>query len=263
MRKNNRPLYVGLVIFALGAMGFVGLSTQLTHPTTLEADPAIVQSGLSAMEEFDRKVALQMREFTKKETNVGYGMIGLTIIGGVPAMVLLSVAGLAWSLWRREPILALAWVVITAGGGILNFTLKTVIGRDRPPQDWRDPFATERNQSFPSGHAMGSAIGLGVLAYTFWLQLPGKRRRWAIAGGLALVVIGVGLSRVYLRAHWFSDVMAGFLIGSAWLALGVGIFETIRLKYGETTPEEQKEGKTATTEEKLGPPGFEPGTKGL
>lgn len=225
MNAKNRPLVIGIVLSIVTTAGFIALMMQLSPDD-------------SGMWQFDREVAQKMIEFSKDEVNVGYGMIGLTMIGGVPAMVLLSLAGLSWSLWKRQYLLAVAWVAIPGVGAVLNVTLKKTINRERPPVDMRDPFVDETNQSFPSGHAMGSTIGIGVLGYTFWLQLERKRRRWFIAAALALVVFGVGMSRVYLRAHWFSDVMAGFLIGTTCLSLGIGYFETRREKTGEEMPQE-------------------------
>ena len=144
-------------------------------------------------------------------------MIGLTHTGGVPAMTVLALVGADWQ-WRRgDTLLAVGWIAIAASGGLTNYTLKKAINRDRPPIEWRDTAVTENNESYPSGHSMGSMIGYGMLGYA---ALPLLRRRWAkiaLFTMLALLVGCIGLSRIYLRAHWFSDVIGGFAIGAAWL----------------------------------------------
>lgn len=210
----NRPLVIGGAL-ALGAAVLFGLiATQALTPSPLQ--------------QFDRETAQRMRDYTQEERSLGRLMVGLTIAGGVTAMFALAILGAAWRFLRRERLLGAAWILIPLTGAILNLALKTSFDRPRPPEDWRDPFVDETNESFPSGHAMGSAIGFGVLAYMLCLQVKAGWRRFAIAALMTILIAGVGLSRVYLRAHWFSDVMAGFVIGAGWLALGIGVTERLR-----------------------------------
>jgi undecaprenyl-diphosphatase len=92
----------------------------------------------------------------------------------------------------------------------------------------RDPAVTETNESFPSGHAMGSLVGYGMLAYALFLDIRCRWCRAAILASVAMLVPAIGLSRIYLRAHWLSDVLAGFAIGAAWLSLWLGALEWYR-----------------------------------
>ncbi|MGW6695148.1 phosphatase PAP2 family protein [Rhodococcus sp. NPDC054953] len=111
--------------------------------------------------------------------------------------------------------------VLVAGAMVSGFLLmsasKLVVGRARPP--FPDRLVDELTDSFPSGHAMMSAILVCVLGAVL------VRTRGALgplpATLLVLWTAGIGLSRVYLAAHWLTDVLAGWLLGVAWAALWI------------------------------------------
>lgn len=213
----QRPLWRGLAVALPAALAFAVLA-----PFALDEN--------SVVYEIDREVAQTMRDFSQKEHYFGLGMIALTVIGSVPVMTTIAVLGGAWQYIRRQRIRGAAWILIPLFGALLNLVLKVSLDRTRPPLDSRDPFVTETNQSFPSGHAMGAMIGWGVVGYMLLPEVKGRWKRGLLVTGLALLSAGIGLSRVYLRAHWLSDVMGGFVIGGAWLALCLGITEMLRLK---------------------------------
>lgn len=131
--------------------------------------------------------------------------------------VLLPLVGLSVGLlvWRRRFVLAV--VVIAAWGGsvgLYNLT-KLVVDRPRPPPSVR--IASVAGSSFPSGHAtqsLATYVALGVILAAIWR--PG---RFVAATVAAVVIGGVGWSRVYLGVHWTTDVAAGWLIGAAWVLL--------------------------------------------
>jgi membrane-associated phospholipid phosphatase len=75
---------------------------------------------------------------------------------------------------------------------------------------------------------MGSFIAYGMLAYLLVLALPVRRVRIAVVGLLAGLVVLIGFSRIFLGAHWFSDVMGGFAAGGCWLALCISAIEMVR-----------------------------------
>jgi undecaprenyl-diphosphatase len=113
-----------------------------------------------------------------------------------------------------------------AGGAVLNQLLKELFARPRP--SFADPLLSETSYSFPSGHAMLSLITYGVLAYFAVLALQTWRARTAVVFGAALLVILIGVSRMYLGVHYFSDVVAGFAVGGLWLSTLITGMETIR-----------------------------------
>ncbi len=78
---------------------------------------------------------------------------------------------------------------------------------------------TAGGYAFPSGHAMGSMIAFSALAYLGGRILPDWKRQAAVVALAATCIATVGLSRIYLGAHWVSDIAAGFTIGLVWLSI--------------------------------------------
>jgi len=101
-------------------------------------------------------------------------------------------------------------------GGCINVGVKAAVGRDRPALD--DPVATASGNSFPSGHAMLSTIVYGAVVVAVWPHLP-ARWRTPVAVVAATWVALIGFTRLALGVHWFTDVLGGFAMGGAWLAL--------------------------------------------
>jgi len=128
-------------------------------------------------------------------------------------------------LLRQQHALAVGWVVAVAGNGVLNQVLKQVFARARPVHD--TALAQAQGFSFPSGHTSGSVVVFGMLAYLAMRLLP---ERWIVPVGLTAVALAysVGTSRVFLRVHFASDVIAGFASGAAWLAVCVVSLELTR-----------------------------------
>jgi undecaprenyl-diphosphatase len=125
-------------------------------------------------------------------------------------------------------LLAAAWVIVPLAGGLLDLGLKTSINRPRPPEEWRDAVVHEKNRSYPSGHSMGSMVGLGMVAYAVWLSSWLRSRKIAAIIGLVVTVLAIGFSRIFLRAHWLTDVVGGLSIGLAWLLMCLWLVESWR-----------------------------------
>jgi len=141
----------------------------------------------------------------------------VTHLGNWPA-VLTGASGVGVLLWRRgRRAWALAAVASAAGAGLLDEAIKRVFLRPRPPA----PYLSASGYAFPSGHATLALAFYGLCA---WLALRSRLPRgWkvvAVAGSILLVLV-VGASRVYLSAHWLSDVLGGYATGAAWLSLCV------------------------------------------
>lgn len=102
----------------------------------------------------------------------------------------------------------------------LNQMLKNIVQRPRP-----DGFrlVAEIGYSFPSGHSMISMAFYGLLIWFVWCHEADRLMRWVWSGILALIIVMVGVSRVYLGVHYASDVIAGFCVSLAWLIFFVRV----------------------------------------
>jgi len=132
---------------------------------------------------------------------------------GSQVVLVVGAALLILFLWQRRWGAALTLVLVTAGAQVLNDILKDVFHRTRP-----EPvlgFIAAQQYSFPSGHAMVAAAFYLFVAYLAWRLVRGWWRG-LIAGALILLVLLIGLARLYLEAHYLSDVIAGYLAGLIW-----------------------------------------------
>jgi undecaprenyl-diphosphatase len=144
-------------------------------------------------------------------------MLEITTLGtGVVLIMLVLVASVfLWLTQHRWSVYVLLLGVF--GAKLLNTLLKNMIARERPSVvEW---VTHVRSLSFPSGHAMSSIVVYGTVAYLVARLEPSRRIRhttWILAG---LIVLAIGISRMYLGVHYPSDVIAGYLGGLAWIAL--------------------------------------------
>lgn len=130
---------------------------------------------------------------------------GIVAMGSITAVVLV----------RQKNWPGLRFLVVTLGGGmLLNVLLKLAFARSRPAFD--DPVVSLASYSFPSGHAAGSTLLYGTL--TLLLARQGHWQGRALWAGSVMVVL-VGISRVYLGAHYPSDVLAGVSVGLIWISV--------------------------------------------
>jgi undecaprenyl-diphosphatase len=172
----------------------------------------------------DRQVALWLHSHGTPQ-RTGW-MLEATFLAS-PGVVGLSTAVAALILLRRRwwyRLLALALVV--PGGLALNLLLKSAFERQRPQFD--DPIVKLTDFSFPSGHTMMATLFYGMLIVLAAVHL--KNRGWRVftITGLCLIIFLVGFSRMYLGAHYFSDVLGAMTMGVAWLALCVTTVDTMR-----------------------------------
>jgi len=145
-------------------------------------------------------------------------VVALTTIGSTAAMAVVA-AAVSLALWlRRMRVDALFLAATAAGASIVFRLLKSVLDRPRPPEV--DRLVNETNESLPSGHATMSVAVLGALLVLVWGWCGVRARAWLVAA-VVVWVGAVGASRLYLGVHWFSDVLAGWLVGAAWLAVCV------------------------------------------
>lgn len=114
--------------------------------------------------------------------------------------------------------------VVSLGGLSLMFILKNLFGRPRPDNPL---LRTVSGLSFPSGHALLSVAFYGLLIYLVWKNVANMWVRWILIVLLLLLILIIGVSRIYLRVHYASDVLAGFAMGVIWLVVSIWIVRRI------------------------------------
>lgn len=145
----------------------------------------------------------------------------ITNFGGAIWLLLLIILSLIVFKNKKIKIaLVLNLIIATA----LNFILKNIVQRPRPTE-FR--IIEETGYSFPSGHSMVSMAFYGYLIYLTYKYIKNKYLKFAIITLLSLLIISIGISRIYLGVHYTSDVIAGFLLSIAYLIIFTKVVEKI------------------------------------
>lgn len=151
------------------------------------------------------------------------------IISACASITMVSVLGVVMSgiLTRQRDWYALSGLVLAVSGGVfINALLKSLFERTRP--GWADPLLALSDPGFPSGHTMMATIIYGYLAWYFLPRVKSRLWRNFLASTLLLLVCLIGFSRLYLGAHYLSDVLAAMAAGVSWLVICLTAMETLR-----------------------------------
>ena len=167
----------------------------------------------------DRSILLGLRSTADAGHPIGpswlvYSMIDATALGSVTVLTLVTIMVVGYLVATRRRAAAVFVSAAVIGGALLSSALKSLFFRARP--DVVPHLVHVSSASFPSGHAMNSAVVYLTLATLLARTEPNERVRvylLAVAISLALLV---GVSRVYLGVHWPSDVIAGWCVGAIW-----------------------------------------------
>lgn len=150
----------------------------------------------------------------------------VTALGSIEAIALVTLVGAVAFSARRRWLLFWTWLIATGGSVVLILLLKALFARPRPY--FEQPLLLEPYYSFPSGHAMEAVVLYGMLAYFAVLALRSWWARASVVFGTSLLILLIGFSRMYLGVHYFSDVVAGFAAGGAWLSICITATEFVR-----------------------------------
>ncbi|WP_223487462.1 bifunctional DedA family/phosphatase PAP2 family protein [Pseudomonas sp. A-RE-19] len=142
-------------------------------------------------------------------------MIAITELGDTKVVVAVTIVVLLWLMWRRAWRTAAYWLVAIVGALGLNTVIKVALYRTHPAELLHSGWSAF---SFPSGHSTIDVVLYGFLAFlTTRDSLPALRVVVTLCA--ATLIFLIAFSRLYLGAHWLSDVLGGLAFGSAWLAL--------------------------------------------
>ncbi len=209
------PLIAGVAITALVVVLAVGaLFLELVDEVTeAEGDH---RNEVALVEEIHDRRTPPLTAFFQVATRLGDGWFCALLIGA---------AALALGA-RGRPALALTVIASSTGAALVTSALKVAVGRERPPLVGQ--LVEASGGALPSGHSSQAVACYGILAFA--LALTTTRTGVRIGGwvGAALLAAVIGLSRVYLGVHWPSDVLAGWLVGLAWLTVVVAAAWTLR-----------------------------------
>jgi membrane-associated phospholipid phosphatase len=156
-------------------------------------------------------------------------LAGITHLGDTITILTVGVAISAYGLWRwRKPSIPLFVASVVLGQMLISNTIKLAIDRARPELR---PRATFSGTSFPSGHTTAAAATYLAVALVLGIATS-PRTRAALAGAAVAIAVAVGSTRVLLGVHWFSDVLAGLVIGWSWFGICAVAFGGRLLRFG-------------------------------
>ncbi len=154
-------------------------------------------------------------------------MYVVSLLGSPVAMSVLAIAGAAWLRVRRQMIPLAGWCSAFVGASVLSVGLKQTFKRVRP--EGAEAFLHGASFSFPSAHALGSLVGIGITAYLLIAFRESRAITRVLTACVAVAgVASIGWSRLYLGVHYLSDVVAGFAAGALWLSLCIVGIEYFR-----------------------------------
>ena len=202
-RIDSRMLLIFLVL-APALVAFIMIASEMVEGDTLA---------------FDRWLLQLLREPGDPRMPIGphwlrEAMVDFTALGGGAVLTLVTVLAAGYLLATRKAALALFLAAAISLGAILNSLLKFGFVRERP--DVVPHLVEVSSASFPSGHAMNSAMVYLTLAALLVSAERSWRVRIFLMAAAILLTLLVGFSRSYLGVHWPTDVLAGWSVGAAW-----------------------------------------------
>jgi undecaprenyl-diphosphatase len=155
-------------------------------------------------------------------------MVFMTSLGYVTEGSILLVIGSLGLYLLKKPHDSAILIISTTGAVVISLIFKDLVSRPRPDPLLINQLATYKvPDSFPSGHVLFFIGFIGYLLYLAHIYIPKSWKKILLELCLVLLLILMGLSRIFLGAHWFSDTLGAYLVGSVWL-LGV---ITLRRRY--------------------------------
>ena len=203
-------IILALIVVVGGINVFVDLTNTLESDLVIKYDAAITKYVISYRNP-------TLNNFLQFVTNLGdlYGYIVITIICSL-------LFYFKFKNWRY--VVQLVFVIIVSG--LSNLALKEVINRARPTAQH---LVSVETLSYPSGHAMSATAFYGFLIYLCYFLKINNWLKVSLIFLFSLLIVGIGISRIYLGVHFPSDIAGGIIAGTIWLMFCVLIFNIIDL----------------------------------
>lgn len=157
-------------------------------------------------------------------SNITAIMIFVSFLGSAITLITLSLASIFLVKDKKYSKLIILNLVLSF---ILNKILKLIIARPRPP---RLRLVIENGYSFPSGHSMVSFAFYGFLIYLINKNIKNKKIKYPLIVLLSLLILLIGISRIYLGVHYVTDVLGGYIIGLIYLMVFIKILKKKKIK---------------------------------
>jgi undecaprenyl-diphosphatase len=202
--RHELGFLVALLLAAGGAWVFVGLADEVREGETLAIDERLLLA-LREPDDVNDPLGPPWAEELARD---------VTALGSIGILTFITLASAGFLFLQGKHSLALYVLAAVGSGTLLSTLLK--IGFDRPRPDLVAHCQTIYTSSFPSGHAMLSAVTLLTVGALLASAQSSLRLRVYILGLATLLCVAVGVSRVYLGVHWTTDVLAGWTAGAAW-----------------------------------------------
>jgi membrane-associated phospholipid phosphatase len=211
--RAGRWLTPDQVLALVLVVGLV-LTSALAALTGAVYDAVVDAEGVAVLDRPVLAAAVAIRSPDLTALVTAYTDVGGTV--GLPILVVVVALALSWARRRWTPLVLIT--VTMLGSLVMTVAGKAAVGRSRPPLSAAVP-PFEESASFPSGHSLNSLVFAGIVAY---LLVRRMHRAWtrAVTIALACAFAGtMGLTRVYLGRHWFTDVLVAWTLGLAWLSV--------------------------------------------
>ena len=200
---------IGLIAFAViagGVFAFITLTGEVLEGET---------------HAFDERILLSLRQATDLAMPVApywvtHAVDDITALGGLTVLSLMTILAVTYLFLARQPAIALFTFLSILGGWLASNMLKLGVARPRPDIV---PHLVEVNDlSFPSGHAMLSAVTYLTLGALLSRAQPYRSTRMFLIAAAIFLTLIIGLSRMYLGVHYPTDVLGGWCAGAVWAA---------------------------------------------
>jgi undecaprenyl-diphosphatase len=191
-----------LTLFFLSAIAFVFIARKVF---------------LVGSNEFDHKVFASLQPYVNETNN--RIMTFITYLGTHRFLIPANLVLIAYFLFiRKHRWFSIKVPAVALSSLLLMFGLKNLFGRERPLIPLLE---SADGLSFPSGHALMSVTFYGMLIYIVWHSIKDQRLKWTLIIGLLAMIHLIGFSRIYLRVHYTTDVLAGWAMGFLWLFISL------------------------------------------
>jgi undecaprenyl-diphosphatase len=152
----------------------------------------------------------------------------ITFLGKHTLLIPLNLGLLAWFIYQKQKWFAIRIAALSLSSVALSFSLKSFFQRERPELQL---IGDVGGYSFPSGHALISVVFYGLFIHIVWHEIKLKWLQTILIVLLIVLILLISFSRIYLRVHYASDVIAGLSVGFIWVVLSLRIMHRIEKRY--------------------------------